>query len=128
MVRRVYDVKDGPKAVGPYSIAAGYGDLLFVSGQIPMVPETGEILRDAPITEQANQCLKNLKKVLEGCDSSLENVMKCRIYITDMSQFSVLNEVYAGYFKEDPPARAVVEVSGLPKGVDVEIEAVAVKG
>jgi len=128
MERKVYELKDGPKAVGPYSIAAGYGDLLFVSGQIPIVPETGEIKSDASIKEQAHQCLENLKTVLEGCGSSLERVIKCRIYITDMRQFGVLNEVYSGYFKVDPPARAVVEVAGLPKGVDVEIEAVAGRG
>ncbi|MFP4461207.1 MAG: Rid family detoxifying hydrolase [Thermotogota bacterium] len=127
MERRIFKVENGPKAVGPYSIAASAGDLLFVSGQIPMVPSTGEIKTGASVAIQARQCLENLKTVLVGCGSSLEKIVKCTVFITDMSKFSELNEVYAEYFRSDPPARAVVEVAGLPKNVDVEIEAIALR-
>ena len=127
MEKKVYNIEKGPKAVGPYSVAASAGDLLFVSGQIPMVPSTGEIKTEASFAVQARQCLENLKTVLEGCGSSLEKVVKCTVFITDMGKFSELNEVYSEYFRTDPPARAVVEVAGLPKGVNVEIEAIALR-
>jgi len=127
MEKKVYQVENGPKAVGPYSVAASAGDLLFVSGQIPMVPSSGEIKTDASVAVQARQCLENLKTVLAGCGSSLEKVVKCTVFITDMAKFGELNEVYSEYFVSDPPARAVVEVSALPKHVDVEIEAIALR-
>lgn len=127
MEKKVYQLEDGPKAVGPYSVAASAGDLLFVSGQIPMVPSTGEIKTGKSVAVQARQCLENLKAVLSGCGSSLEKVVKCTVFITDMGKFADLNEVYAEYFISNPPARAVVEVAALPKGVDVEIEAIALR-
>ncbi len=127
MEKRVYMVENGPKAVGPYSVAASAGDLLFISGQIPMVPETGEIKTGESVAVQARQCLENLKTVIEGCGSSMEKIVKCTVFITDMNKFSELNEVYAEYFTSQPPARAVVQVSALPKFVDVEIEAIALR-
>lgn len=127
MEKKIYHVENAPKAVGPYSVAASAGDLLFVSGQMPMVPETGEIKIGESVGIQARQCLENVKTILEGCGSSLEKVVKCTVFITDMSRFGELNEVYAQYFKSEPPARAVIEVAGLPKGVDVEIEAIALR-
>jgi len=127
MEKKVYNPEKGPKALGAYSVAAGAGDLLFVSGQIPMVPSTGEIKTGASVAVQARQCLENIKTVLEGCGSSLEQVLKCTVFITDMSKFGELNEVYSEYFRTEPPARAVVEVAGLPKGVNVEIEAIALR-
>lgn len=127
MEKKIYNLENGPKAVGPYSVAASAGELVFVSGQIPMVPSTGEIKTEASVAVQARQCLENLKTVLAGCGSSLEKVIKCTVFITDMSKFGELNEVYAEYFVSDPPARAVVEVAGLPKNVNVEIEAIALR-
>ncbi len=127
MEKKVYQVENGPKAVGPYSVAASAGELLFVSGQIPMVPSTGEIKTGESVAVQAKQCLENLKTVLIGCGSSLEKVIKCTVFITDMGKFGELNEVYAQYFQSEPPARAVVQVSALPMNVDVEIEAVALR-
>jgi len=127
MEKKIYELENGPKAVGPYSVAASAGDLLFVSGQIPMVPSTGEIKTGESVAVQARQCLENLKTVLSGCGSSLEKVVKCTVFITDMGKFGELNEVYSEYFGSEPPARAVVEVTGLPKNVDVEIEAIALR-
>ncbi|HRW35031.1 MAG TPA: Rid family detoxifying hydrolase [Thermotogota bacterium] len=127
MEKKVYQVDNGPKAVGPYSVAASAGELLFVSGQIPMVPSTGEIKAGESVAVQAKQCLENLQTVLIGCGSSLEKVIKCTVFITDMGKFGELNEVYSQYFQSEPPARAVVQVSALPMNVDVEIEAIALR-
>jgi 2-iminobutanoate/2-iminopropanoate deaminase len=127
MKKKVYTVENGPKAVGPYSVAASAGDILFISGQIPMVPETGEIKTGESVAVQARQCLENLKTVIEGCGSSMDKIVKCTVFITDMNKFAELNEVYAEYFTTEPPARAVVQVSALPKFVDVEIEAIALR-
>jgi len=127
MEKKTFNPEKGPKAVGPYSLAASAGNLLFVSGQIPLNPETGEMVT-GNVSDQARRCLQNLKIVLEGSGSSLENVIKVGIFITDMKKFGELNEVYSEFFTENFPARAVVEVAGLPKGVDVEVEAIAIRG
>ncbi len=125
MDKKTYNPENGPKAVGPYSLAAGAGNLLFVSGQIPLNPESGELVKGS-VGEQARRCLQNLKIVLEGSGSSIEDVVKVGIFITDMGKFGELNEVYSEFFTANYPARAVVQVAGLPKGVDVEMEAVAI--
>jgi len=115
-----------PKPIGPYSQGIiAEGRFLFVSGQIPINPETGELVT-GDIEKQAEQALKNLLAVVEAAGGSAENVVKVTVYIRDMGNYARFNEVYNRYFSESKPARAVVEVSNLPKGVDVEIEAIAV--
>ncbi|ASJ14190.1 RidA family protein [Thermococcus radiotolerans] len=115
-----------PKPIGPYSQGIiAEGRFLFVSGQIPINPETGELVT-GDIEKQAEQALKNLLAVVEAAGGRAENVVKVTVYIRDMGNYARFNEVYNHYFSESKPARAVVEVSNLPKGVDVEIEAIAV--
>lgn len=114
-----------PAPVGPYSQAIQLGDLIFVSGQIPLDPKTGEIV-SGDIEAQTRQVLRNLKAVLEAADSDLSRVVKATVYLTDMSLFPRINAVYAEAFDADPaPARATVEVSALPLGAHVEIDAIA---
>jgi len=125
MEKKTYNPPNAPKAVGPYSIAASAGNLLFVSGQIPLNPKTN-ILETGTITAQTKQCLENLELILEESGSSIENVVKVGIFTTNMDKFGEINEVYSEFFTNNYPARAVVEVSALPKGVNVEIEAIAI--
>lgn len=114
-----------PAAIGPYSQGVKYDNLVFTSGQIPLEPETGVIV-EGGIGAQAHQCLKNLTAVLESAGAGLDTVIKTTIFIKDMSSFAEVNEIYGQYFNGDKlPARSCVEVSELPKGVLVEIEAVA---
>jgi 2-iminobutanoate/2-iminopropanoate deaminase len=113
-----------PSAIGPYSQAIRSGNLLFLSGQIPLDPKTGEIKGD--INEQTKRCLDNIKGLLEDNSLSLSNVIKSLIFITDMKNFAKVNEIYSAYFTEPYPARSCVEVKGLPKGAEVEIEVIAV--
>ncbi|MFQ5844763.1 MAG: RidA family protein [Planctomycetota bacterium] len=113
-----------PAAIGPYAQAVVHGDLVFCSGQIALDPETQEMVGEtAP--EQARQVLQNLAAVLEAAGSSLQSVLKTTIYLTDVGDFPAVNEVYSETFRDHRPARATVEVSGLPKDARVEIEAVA---
>ena len=114
-----------PAPVGPYSQAIRAGGLIFLSGQIPLDPESGEIV-PGEIEDQAHRVLQNLRAVLEAADSSLDRVVKTTVYLTDLSLFPRVNAVYAEYFSNPPsPARATVEVSKLPLGADVEIDAIA---
>jgi 2-iminobutanoate/2-iminopropanoate deaminase len=114
-----------PAPVGPYSQAIRLAELVFVSGQIPLDPETGEIVR-VDIEDETRQVLANLKAVLEASGSELSCVVKATVYLTDMSLFPRINAVYAEAFDSDPaPARATVEVSALPLGAHVEIDAIA---
>jgi 2-iminobutanoate/2-iminopropanoate deaminase len=116
-----------PKAVGPYSPVTAVGDMLFISGQIPINPETGNIDSE-DIEWQAHQCMKNLKAAVEGADSSLNYVAKTTILLTDMAVFAKINDVYSSYFEPGKyPARACYAVAGLPRGSKIEIEAVAVR-
>ncbi|MDO8684798.1 MAG: RidA family protein [Armatimonadota bacterium] len=117
---------DKAPTVGPYSQAVKANGFIFVSGQIPMDASTGRIVSDE-VKEQAKRVLDNLKLVLEAAGSSLENIVKTTIYLIDMNDFAVVNEIYGSYFKVDPPARATVEVCRLPKDVKIEIEAVALE-
>nr|WP_296155387.1 RidA family protein [uncultured Peptoniphilus sp.] len=120
---KVISTDKAPAAVGPYSQAVVDGDVVYASGQIPVDPATGEMKSDVP--EAARQSLTNLKNLLEAAGSDLENVIKVMIFITDMSKFGELNEVYAEFFSNHRPARSCVEVSALPKGAVLEIEAIA---
>jgi 2-iminobutanoate/2-iminopropanoate deaminase len=118
---------NAPEPVGPYSQAVGLGDLLFVSGQIPLVPETGETV-DGGIEEQTHQVLRNLRAVLEAGGSGLDRVVKTTVYLSDLGLFPRVNAVYAEHFSAEPaPARATVEVSALPLGALVEIDAIATR-
>ena len=113
-----------PAAIGPYSQAVKAGEFLFISGQIPIDPATGRVVPgDADV--QADRVLQNIRNILEDSGASLEGVVKTTIFLADMNDFAVVNEVYARYFDLEPPARATVEVSRLPKDVRIEIEAVA---
>ena len=116
-----------PGAVGPYSQAVKAGQYLFVSGQIPIHPGSGEIVNDE-VTNQAVQVLKNIEGILESEGLHFTDVVKTTVYLKNMADFPVVNEVYAQFFAEPFPARACVEVSSLPKGVDVEIDAIAFYG
>jgi 2-iminobutanoate/2-iminopropanoate deaminase len=117
-----------PRAIGPYSqaVAAPEGRLLFCSGQIPLDPETGEMVGVGDVRAQARRVMENLKAVLEAGGGSFRAVVRTTIYLADLGDFGAVNEVYAAYFGEAPPARATVQVAGLPRGALVEIDAVAV--
>lgn len=112
-----------PAAIGPYSQAVIAGGMLYASGQIPLVPSTGEIAGEDMAT-QTRQVLDNLQAVVEAADGTMADVVKVTIYITDMKQFGVVNEIYGTYFSAPFPARACVQVAELPKGVDVEMDAI----
>ncbi|HPQ81042.1 MAG TPA: RidA family protein [bacterium] len=126
MALRMVNTDKAPKAVGPYSQAVRAGDLLFCSGQIPLDPASGELkLFDGDAAQQARLVMTNLQAVLTAEGLSFDDVIKTTIFLSSMENFGKVNEVYASFFKEYKPARACVEVSKLPKGVDVEIEAIA---
>jgi len=112
-----------PQAIGPYSQAIRVGEWLFVSGQIPLPPDGGPIPQE--FAAQARQALANLKAIVEAAGGELARVVKVTVYLTDMGQFAIFNEVYAEVFGSHRPARAVVQVAALPRGVQVEVEAVA---
>jgi len=112
-----------PHAIGPYSQAIKAGSMVFLSGQIPLNPETMELVAD-DVAAQAHQVFKNLIAVAEAAGGGLANTVKLTIYLTDLGDFAVVNEIMAGYFNEPYPARATIQVSALPKGSAVEIDAV----
>jgi 2-iminobutanoate/2-iminopropanoate deaminase len=114
---------DAPEAVGPYVHAIRAGGLLFCSGQIPLDPRTGEIV-DGDAADQAGRCLENLAAVCQAAGASLGDAVKLTIYMTDMSAFAAVNEVYSSFFESDPPARVAIGVAALPRGSKVEIDAV----
>ncbi|MBQ9404120.1 MAG: RidA family protein [Synergistaceae bacterium] len=122
-VKRVISTDKAPAAIGPYSQAIQAGHFLYVSGQIPVSPVTGEVPGD--IAAQAKQSLENLKAILEAAGYSLGNVVKTTIFAADINNFAAVNQVYAEYFAKEAPARSFVAVKDLPKGVGIEIEAVA---
>lgn len=125
MKRTIYTPK-APAAIGPYSQAIEVNGTLYVSGQVPFVPETMTIVSD-DVKEQTRQSLENVKAILEEAGYSLNDVVKAGVFIKDMNDFAAINEVYAEYLGEVKPARACVEVARLPRDVKVEIEVVAVK-
>ena len=125
-MREIIATEKAPKAVGPYSQAIRFANLLFVSGQIPMDPKSGEIV-GGDIEIQAKQVLENLKAVIEASGMGLENVLKCTCFLQNMEHFARFNSVYSTYFANVLPARETVEVSRLPKDVLVEISAICGK-
>jgi len=125
--RQSFVVPGAPPAIGPYVHAVASGGLLFCSGQIPLDPESGELVGETP-AEQARQCLENLSAVVEGAGGRLQDAVRCTVYLTDIGAFADVNAVYAEFFPEDPPARLALGVAALPKGAQVEIEAVVALG
>ena len=124
MKKQTIQTPNAPAAIGPYSQAVRAGDLLFVSGQIPLDPKTGELVRGS-ISEETKKVLDNLKAIIEAAGGSLGDVVKTTIFLKDMGSFAAVNEVYGTYFPQPFPARATVEVARLPRDVNVEIEAIA---
>jgi 2-iminobutanoate/2-iminopropanoate deaminase len=123
-VKQIIQTEQAPKAIGPYSQAIKSNGFVFASGQIPIIPETGEFVAGG-IVEQTEQVIKNLSRVLEAAGSGLDRVVKTTVFLADMGEFAAMNEVYGKFFSAEPPARATVEASGLPRGARVEIEAIA---
>ncbi len=123
---KVINTEKAPAALGPYSQAIEAKGTLYVSGQIPFIPETMTCVSD-DVQEQTKQSLENVKAILEEAGYTLNDVVKAGVFIKDMNDFPLINEIYAQYFSENKPARACVEVARLPKDVKVEIEVIAVK-
>lgn len=121
--RKTVDAAGAPAAIGPYSHAVSSDGLLFCSGQIPLDPQTGEIVGASP-AEQAGRCLENLRAVSEAAGTTLERAVRMTIYMIDLAAFAEVNEVYGSFFAEEPPARVTVGVAQLPRGAQVEIDAI----
>lgn len=125
MNKKIVRTSLAPSAIGPYSQAVVAGNLIFVSGQIPLDPATGNLIEEKDIKAQTRRVLLNLQGVLEGAGVSLASVVRTTVFLKDMSSFADFNVVYAEFFNVDPPARATVEVARLPKDVAVEIDCIA---
>ncbi len=121
--REIVQAPGAPAAIGPYSHAVSAAGLLFCSGQIPLDPATGELVGDTP-AEQARRCLENLSAVCEAAGTTLQRAVRVTIYMTDLVAFAEVNELYDGFFDDEPPARVTVGVAQLPKGAQVEIDAI----
>ncbi len=124
-MKKIINTIKAPKAIGPYSQAVEVNGMLFISGQVPIDPETGKIV-DGGITEQTEQVMKNIKAILLEAGYSFSNVVKSTCLLSDMANFAAMNEVYSKYYPDNPPARAAFAVKELPLGVLVEIETIAV--
>jgi 2-iminobutanoate/2-iminopropanoate deaminase len=127
MTKAIISTPHAPAAIGPYSQAVRAGDFVFCSGQIPLDPATGNIV-EGDVRAQTERVMNNLQAVLEAAGAGLDRIVKTTIFLVDLGDFGVVNETYARFFPGDPPARACVEVSKLPRGVRVEIEATAYLG
>jgi reactive intermediate/imine deaminase len=123
MSKEIISTENAPQAIGPYSQAVKAGGLMFISGQIPLNPETGDLVSGS-IEDEANQVLQNIKSICEAAGHGMEDIVKITIFLTDLGNFATVNEVMKKHFSEPYPARATVEISGLPLGVNVEIEAI----
>ncbi len=126
-MKKIIKTSEAPQAVGPYSQAVEAGGFVFVSGQIPLDPKTGNVVQ-GDIREQTQRIMENAKSVLAAAGCGMNNVVKTMIYLKNMADFAAVNEVYGGYFPSDPPSRATVGVSRLPKEVSVEMDFIAWKG
>jgi|TARA_B100001964_G_C13796335_1_gene406790 2-iminobutanoate/2-iminopropanoate deaminase len=124
MTRKIIESDKAPKAIGAYAPAVDLGDFVFLSGQIPLDPETMELV-SGDIRVQTARVLENMKAVLEAAGLTPENVVRTTVFLTDLNDFAVLNEVYGEFFGAAPPARSTIQVSALPKGASVEIDAIA---
>ena len=125
MKREIVTTKNAPSPIGPYSQAIKAGNFLFVSGQIPIVPTTGDLVKSS-FADQARQALENGKAIVAAGGSSLDQVVKVTIFLKDLGKFAEFNTIYGEYFGTSKPARATVEVSKLPKDVEIEVEAIAI--
>ncbi|KTG10748.1 reactive intermediate/imine deaminase [Haloprofundus marisrubri] len=123
-MKRIISTDDAPAAVGAYSQATTNGSILFTAGQIPLTPD-GDLLDDADIATQTEQSLDNVMAILDAEDADAGDILKMTVFLSDIDDFDEMNETYATYFDDEPPARSAVEVANLPKGVGVEIEAIA---
>jgi len=124
-MKKIISTPNAPAAIGPYSQAVVSNGFAFLSGQIPLDPATGQLIEARDIAAQTQQVLENLRAVLEACGSSFSKVVKTTVYLKDMGEFALMNEVYARYFPKDAPARATVEAARLPRDVRVEIDCIA---
>ncbi|PYV68538.1 MAG: reactive intermediate/imine deaminase [Acidobacteria bacterium] len=124
-MKKIISTNEAPPAIGPYSQAVRSGSFLFCSGQIPLDPKSGQIV-PGDIAAQTRRVLNNIAAVLRAEGLTFDSVVKTIIFLTDLNDFQLVNEVYGSYFKQDPPARSTVQVSALPKGANVEIEVIAV--
>ena len=124
-MKKIVSTTEAPAAVGPYSQAVRVGQLVFTAGQIPLDPKTGQIVSE-DISEQTRRVLDNLTAVLAAENLTFKHIVKTTIFLMDMADFQAVNEVYASYFSDLPPARSTVQVAGLPKNARVEIECIAV--
>ncbi len=125
--KQVIETKEAPEVIGPYSVGIRAGRFVFTAGQIGIKPPSGEVVPGG-VEAETRQALVNLSKVLQAGGSSLDQVVKTTVFLRDMQDFAKMNGVYAEFFKENPPARSAVQVAALPKGVAVEIEAIAIGG
>ncbi|PSP86030.1 reactive intermediate/imine deaminase [Halobacteriales archaeon QS_6_64_34] len=125
-MKDIVDTDAAPAAVGAYSQATTTDDLVFTAGQIPLTPE-GDMLDSASVADQTEQALQNVEAVLKEAGAGMDDVLKVTVYLDDIDDFDAMNDTYAEFFASDPPARSAVGVDALPKGVAVEIEAVAIK-
>jgi 2-iminobutanoate/2-iminopropanoate deaminase len=123
-MKKIISTNEAPGAIGPYSQGVCSGSFLFCSGQIPLDPKSGQIV-PGDITAQTRRVLENIAAVLKAEGLTFDNVVKTTIFLTDLGDFQTVNEVYGSYFKHDPPARSTVQVSALPKGAKIEVEAIA---
>jgi 2-iminobutanoate/2-iminopropanoate deaminase len=124
MKKKVINTKNAPAPIGPYSQATRAGNLIFISGQIPLDPATNELVT-GDIKKETHQVMQNIEAILKASGAHFSNVLKCSIFVKNMNDFGLVNESYGQYFQEAPPARETVEVSDLPKGVHVEISCIA---
>jgi 2-iminobutanoate/2-iminopropanoate deaminase len=125
-MKKVINISDAPKPIGPYSQGILAGDTLYISGQIALDPYTGQLVNSS-IDAQVRQIMKNIRAILREVEMDFADIVKVSIFLSDMGLYSEVNELYAGYFTEAPPAREALAAKGLPKGVEVEISCIAVK-
>ncbi len=125
--KQVISTPNAPEAIGPYSQAIKAGNTVFLAGQIPIDPKTKQLMKDASIEDQTKLVLENLKAVLEADGLTMDNIVSTSVFMTDLNEFPKMNETYATFFKNAPPARATVQVPRLPRDVKIEISAIAVR-
>jgi 2-iminobutanoate/2-iminopropanoate deaminase len=127
MTRKIVESSKAPAAIGPYSVGVWAGDLLYLSGQTPLDPATGELIK-GDVDAQTHRCFDNLESALKDAGLTMDHVIKCNVYLTDMANFPAMNGAYAKRFNKPYPARTTVAVKGLPRDAQVEIELVARRG